>query len=223
MLTCKLNGRLGNQLFEIASTIGVAIRMGYSFGFDFRSPFVHALPKFEGNKKTYKVPWGFHNIHPPDGSELDGYMQSEKYFKHCKELIRFYFGQQDSVERYPDNAVCVHIRLGDYKGSTIHPVCTREYYTKAMSLMPKDSVYYLFSDEPDLAEKILPGMNVVKGNNEVTDLMLMSKFKRHIMSNSSYDWWAVWLSRSCQVIVPRRWFGNELDASDIYCEGWQIV
>lgn len=223
MLTAKLKGRTGNQLFQIASSIGIAVKMGYKFGFAFYEPlFTNPLPKPEGKFKPLKVPWGYHNLTLPDGIEIDGYMQSEKYFSHCEDLIRHYFSFNCADVSIPDNAVAVHVRLGDYKNSSVHPVCTKGYYQAAFDLMPKDSNYYVFSDEPFMAQEMFPDLKVIhKGS--MTDLFFMTKFKRHIIANSSFSWWGAWLADSKQVIAPSKWFSNDLETKDIYPEGWIVI
>lgn len=48
------------------------------------------------------------------------------------------------------NAVCVHIRRGDYVNNPIFDVCGASYYYKAMEYMMgvlSDPVFYVFSDE----------------------------------------------------------------------------
>jgi hypothetical protein len=48
----------------------------------------------------------------------------------------------------------------------------------------------------------------------------MSKCKHHILANSSFSWWAAYLSDSPEkvVIAPDKW-NNQKDFSDIYTEG----
>lgn len=223
MLTAKLKGRTGNQLFQIASSIGIAVKLGYKFGFDRdETHFVNPLPKPQGKFKPLKVPWGYHNLTVPDGLELDGYMQSEKYFKHCADLIRYYFKFNFTEVTMPNNAVVVHVRLGDYKKSSVHPVCPTDYYYRASKQMPKGSRYYIFSDEPDEARKLFPDFELIY-NDPMKDLYLMTKFNRHIIANSSFSWWGAWLAESKQVIAPSKWFGNDLETKDIYPESWSVI
>ncbi|KKM00960.1 hypothetical protein LCGC14_1799250, partial [marine sediment metagenome] len=100
----KPNTGLGNQMFQVASTIGIATKNGHNFALpQWESPFENILPQLhlkhkeqlEGdNWKAIKVPWGYHDIMVPGDGEnyrLRGYMQSEKYFKHCEPLIRELF------------------------------------------------------------------------------------------------------------------------------------
>lgn len=223
MLTARLNGRLGNQMFEIASTIGIAYKLGLDFGFERdETPFENPLPTVDYSRpySLVKVKWGYHNIVPVDYSILDGYMQSEKYFSHCAFLVRHYFKLKKLSDiEIPENAVCVHIRLGDYKKSTVHPVCSKDYYYRAFGVMPSGSDYYIFSDEPDLAKEMFPFFHIMR-NDLYTDLYLMTKFKRHIIANSSFSWWGAWLADSLQVVAPQRWFGNDLSIKDLIPERW---
>jgi hypothetical protein len=104
-------GRLSNQMFQIASTIGIATKnkMDYCFpewiNWDAKERFntdedievgkwFKELPKFEERKYTEMfIPWGY-NVIKLDSSkdyDLSGHMQSERYFLHCKELIKDLF------------------------------------------------------------------------------------------------------------------------------------
>lgn len=43
---------------------------------------------------------------------------------------------------------------------------------------------------------------------DIYDLWLMSRCQAHIISNSSFSWWAAFLSRDPSPIYPDRWFGD---------------
>ena len=97
----------GNILFFIASTIGIAIKNDYEYGFpewNNQEYFVNRLPKVKEQLfTTVDIPEGnFLGFDIPDNSSIWGYMQSEKYFEHCKDLIRHYFTLKPLVEPYKD-------------------------------------------------------------------------------------------------------------------------
>lgn len=110
-------GRAGNQLFQIAGVIGIAVKHNYNFGFpywqnwdhrfppdniikpsdediDMQSYFLRPLPCIDETMQfaIKDVEWGYHDIVLPPGLwDLRGHMQSEKYFLHCRELIQYFF------------------------------------------------------------------------------------------------------------------------------------
>ena len=53
----------------------------------------------------------------------------------------------------------------------------------------------------------------------------MSKCSYHITANSSFSWWAAWLSDSKKIIAPSKWFGSDanLDDADIIPDWWVKV
>ena len=52
----------------------------------------------------------------------------------------------------------------------------------------------------------------------------MYSCKNFIMSNSSFSWWAQYLSKNKnkKVIAPYRWYNNDIRC-DIYQDNWKII
>lgn len=237
------NSGFGNHLFMIASTIGIAIDNGYKYGFRYQFEcFKNPLPVCTENFPEYRVPWGFFKVNPPPNRALYGYMQSERYFKHCPKIIRYYFEMKEIWELLktdnadlayeysyfiPENAIILHVRRGDYEGESHHAVLTREYYDKALQEMDGGPVF-VFSDEPHKATELFDNskqFTYVQGNSEYVDFWLMRQGKKHIIANSTFSWWPAWLNGE-KVIAPSRWFEGScrrLETKDLYPESWQII
>jgi hypothetical protein len=161
---------------------------------------------------------------------LDGYWQSEKYFRGIRELLlkEFTFKNEPNLENAKclasittQNAVCVHIRRGDYvttpHGQTKHGVCPLDYYRKAIAYIRErtaDPVFFIFSDDPSWVAsnfQMLNSMTIIShnvGQNDSEDLRLMMNCRHFIIGNSSFSWWAAWLGKLPEkiVIAPARWF-----------------
>lgn len=163
-ISTKLYGRLGNQMFQIATAWAYAMDKGLEFILPNSTlnhkewPFywtgkndigVKRLMDFEGIplEIIYKdLKPGFHPIpHYTDfiGQgffnliTFDGYWQSYKYFdKYKSELIKlFKFGQADSTPNNMHEYVAIHIRRGDYVDhSDKFPPVTPEYIHSAIEL-----------------------------------------------------------------------------------------
>lgn len=235
-------GRFGNQLFQIAGTIGIAKKFGYNFGFpewknydhkerfnsdediNIQDYFVNKLPGIDHvNYPEFPIKWGFHDIHVPDNVSLFGHMQSEKYFLHCKDLLKHYFQLKKLCDHnIKENDVCIHVRLGDYDGN-YHTRLGLDYYMKAMKQFSGE--FHVFSDDPEKAYKIFrKNAKGILSNHYMIDFYLMCQFKNFIIGNSSYSWWPAWLHGS-KVVAPKNWFGPacKVKADDIYAKNWIIL
>jgi len=168
----------------------------------------------------------------PDDTNLDGYWQSERYFKGIEEIIR----SELCVKAAADdinlkfaadiravNAVSLHVRRGDYASCAelreYHGLCTPDYYQNAVRFISSrvtSPIFFVFSDEPCWVKENLSleaPMIVISHNGTERgeeDLRLMSLCRHHIIANSSFSWWGAWLNPNRQkiVIAPRRWFNH---------------
>jgi Glycosyl transferase family 11 len=175
-------GGLGNQLFQIFTTIAYAMKH--------RQKFVFLQTDMLGNRKTYwktflknllhftsvKMPkspniikekeFAFNQLPAPvsENTFLNGYFQSYLYFNEYSEVIcRFIKLEEhknkvrDLVSIDYDNTISMHFRLGDYKKlQGHHPVLSQSYYMNALSeaLGSKDttSTVLYFCEKEDNAE-----------------------------------------------------------------------
>lgn len=230
-------------MFQVASTIGIARKYGRDFAFpkwvnhDQQHRFgisdnyaigdamLRPLPLWDGRfYPDYYVQWGYHDDEViPDNVDLTGHMQSEKYFKHCEDVVRHYFEFKKPTEKHDYTAL--HVRMGDY-GSDYHPICSQEYYRQAVEKIGGKII--LFSDEPNKAMEYLNGIRIhsVDTNNTINALHAMTMCSRHIIANSTFSWWGAWLAKSECVVAPKQWFGpaaSHLETRDIYPESWIVI
>lgn len=163
---------------------------------------------------------------------LDGYWQSEKYFKDYREQIvkdfsfaedpnTYYSGLISEAKRA--HSVAVHFRRGDYVGnqstSEFHGACSLEYYAKAMNYLTtqlkKEVHFFMISDDINwVKEHFTPKNNFTFIENNMgdayEDMRLMSMCKHNIIANSSFSWWGAWLNLNPNkvVIAPKEWFAE---------------
>lgn len=130
------------------------------------------------------------------------------------------------------NAVCVHIRRGDYVNNPIFDVCGDSYYYKAMEYMKEtlpDPVFYVFSDAVDEIESAMsfpcPVVYVRGRHQDYEDLYLMKNCRYFIMSNSTYSWWAQFLGQADDkvVIAPKKWCLTEDMSVGVYMKDWILM
>jgi hypothetical protein len=249
-------GRLGNQMFQIASTIGIARKNGYDVGFpewknwDAKERFgsdedidmMKYFPKFKEyvggewrmHNGVHQIPFGFHGFDIPDNVSIEGHMQSEKYFKHCEQEIRELFTQNV----YENNKIsCIHMRLGDFSDQFgYHPLQTLDYYEKAIYQIGADKRYFLYSDDPEKACKLIHywfngrfDIWVMPKNDCMDDFNQMQSHANFICANSTFSWWAAWLATNPnkKVVMPSNWFGPAwtipMPTEDIYFENVIVI
>lgn len=217
---------LGNKMFIIASTIGIALKNGLEFGFNWENQeyFVNPLPELHpAGYKRLNVPWGYHDIVCQDNSLLVGYMQSEKYFAHCANVVRHYFQMKPICEKLY-NKVGLHFRAYSVEGvSNVHPEPSREYYLKALEHFP-GLTPVVFTDNIERAKEAIGIDCEYICNSPIEDFYQLKNCDGVIMSNSSFSWWAGWLNG--KAVAPSQWFGGRkanLDTNDLYCKGWTVI
>lgn len=130
------------------------------------------------------------------------------------------------------NAVCVHIRRGDYVNNPIFDVCGDSYYYNAMKYMQEklsNPVFYIFSDAVDEIENSMqfpcPVVYIKDRHKDYEDLYLMKNCRHFIMSNSTYSWWAQFLGEAEDkvVIAPKKWCLTKDMSVGIYMKEWILM
>ena len=179
---------------------------------------------------------------------LDGFWRSEKYFADQAEAIRKDFTFRHRLEGEAaklgdeiatQNSVCLHVRRGDnvwnIPGSQkTHIMSPMSYYDRALALMKekigRDFKLYIFSDDPawciENMKFDVPYAFVgdeLAGEQDRDHLQLMSLSKHFIIPESTFSWWAAWLSQNKNkvIICPDVMFKDKtLETKDIIPEGW---
>jgi len=210
---------LGNLLFFIAGTIGIAMKNGYSFGFSEWNNskfFVNPLPEVEDREfEKLDLGWGFNGFDVPDNISLLGWMQTDKYFQHCADTIRHYFAMKELTEPIKDT-ILIHYRNCLDEGTLIVPAL-RDYYLKALTYLPKKEMVVI-TDNAEKAKEVIGLDCQYISDTPIKDFYLLSKADYLVMSPSSFSWWGSWLSRAVTV-APPKWFVNH-DETDLYCKEW---
>lgn len=244
MVSTRLIGRLGNQMFQIAAAIGFATKHKMNYWIPKQSINERVWPAFfkhfpkepeEYHKYfIYKEPEHSYNEIPfHQDIMLEGYFQSEKYFAHCRPYILNAF--QIPYKRL-DGFVSIHVRRGDYvtQFPDKHPAVTIEYLKDAISLMMEKGYdnFVVCSDDIAWCRKEFKAINAVfsysTNHDPIEDLAMMSCCEHNICSNSSFSWWAYYLNQNTDKIgiMPQKWFGPgnaHLETKDIYPEGVIIL
>lgn len=134
------------------------------------------------------------------------------------------------------NAVCVHIRRGDYLLSKYAQlqVCDEQYYATAIAQAREillDPVFFIFSTGHDDIEWVRQNYHlgdnvryVDLDNPDYEELRLMYTCKHFIISNSTFSWWAAVLSQESpekKVWCPSVWIkGSEVTLAQ---DSWILI
>jgi len=160
---------------------------------------------------------------------LEGYFQNEAFFKSVAEEIRHRFSSKEELPEFTMGRipVAVHVRLGDYRTNGCHAPCPASYYREAMEMMRgrfANPLFLVFSDEPErCGEWVEVGQDVrvMPASDQFHTLGLMQSCEAFIIANSTFSWWAAWLSGSKDVICPDRFLpGRDWE---IYPSGWTAL
>lgn len=250
MVSLISSGRLGNLLFQTAACIGYALRHDLEFHIPHKSAALLTAghlshlhnPKYDpGEEEVLLKEYGFQYQSIPFMKEwgkknivLSGQWQSLKYFDHCLSQIRTLFG-------FPWNprpgVISLHKRLGDYRDLPLHhPVISDSYIYSALLYFSHKGYkkFKVFSD--DIAEcraKLNSTLysslefEYSEGKSAWEDLHLMSECEGHIISNSTFSWWAAVLNQNPDkiVVTPHEdnWFGpyyKYVNVSTLLPEEW---
>lgn len=165
---------------------------------------------------------------------LEGYFQSERYFRRYRQdLLEQLTQKYEPEQEYLDvlnavencNSVAVHVRRGDYLKAQYdrnprHYLLGKEYYHNAIAYMEQklnNAEYFWFSDDIEwvknnfsVNEKKHHFISLNTVNADIDEMMLMSKCKNIIAANSTFSWWSAWLNTNRQAIktVPEKRYGN---------------
>lgn len=267
------NGRLGNQMFQYAGLRGIAKNRGFkwviprpeSYGdsnyglfdcFEMSSVKEENFGYVNGQSVAtgqFHFSQGFFD-NCPDNVNLHDYFQTPKYFENIEQIIRqdFTFKKailepcQDIIKDL-DNPIFLHVRRGDYVNHQhAHPVCSLEYYQKALEnfdvktsvLVFSDDIEWckkqeLFSDDrfmfSEYNERYSQTCDTNDGKQNALipyfDLCMMSLCSGGIIANSSMSWWGAWLmnKRTQPVVYPKQWFGPQYESyimEDLFPSEW---
>jgi hypothetical protein len=196
------------------------------------------VPPPSSQWKPHPVEWGYHDVTLNPGMwDLQGHFQSEKYFAHCIDEVKYYLKMKqepDSVQPY----TVIHARRGDYDNK-YHPVIPVHWYVKALKFFPATTQFLVFSDSKTFISELtdtleINGMGQYASRlfpiykDYLSSFALMKSCEHFVIGNSSYSAAAAILSesRDKQIIAPAKWFGpayTNITAKDIYGNNWKII
>ncbi len=159
-----------------------------------------------------------------------GFYQSERFFQDIIPEVRAAFRFTDALGNEQtrlllqqmgtqENSVSLHVRRGDYQlpkfYASIGCVCSEQYYQDAIDHVlqhVREPHFYVFSDDMEWVRAHLQVPNATyvshnQGTDSWQDMMLMSRCRHNIISNSTFSWWGAWLNDNPHkfVLCPDKW------------------
>jgi len=241
------NGAAGNQLWEIAGTIGTAVKndgivrlpeWSYSKWFSIPEEYFEPIP--EGEDIIDLAPDYLQDITIWEGHDAvpDAFIPSSFAW----DMLHDNYGSL--LNDLGSSLISVHVRrANNLQLPDHHPVCPIEYFEAALEVIGPGQIV-VFSDDLSWCKKqnLFKDAYFTKGNDSginiydltgptplfldsiMLDLMLMTQCDKQIISNSSFSWWGAFLSYAPDVIYPYRWYGKALshiDTSVMFPSHWR--
>lgn len=162
----------------------------------------------------------------------DIYVQDYRLFHKYREGIRKLYGK----DVYPNSIpkVAIHVRRAANPINPEEPKYSENpfyvnlwetgYYQEAMALFP-DAKFLVFSDDiPWCKEQEIFKDCEFSVGTEIEDLNRMASCQGIIMANSSFSWWAAYLSKA-RVVAPsyQRWYTDGDSNRTKLLDEWQKI
>ena len=127
----------------------------------------------------------------------------------------------------------VHCRFGDYLMEDNFGIPSGEYYQAAIKNLIKKDIYksiWVFSDDLIRAKEKIDSENLLPirwissvDNSDVSTLQAMRLGRGYVIANSTFSWWAAYLSFSptADVVAPNPWFMGMEDPVNLIPPTWR--
>ncbi|MBP4137834.1 alpha-1,2-fucosyltransferase [Flavobacterium geliluteum] len=238
-------GNLGNQLFQIASTIGFAEKFGHEYFFpdwNYSKYFKNWPPAFykdESFEIVNEKEFNYYEWNLKKGNyDIDGWLQSEKYFnvEKTKKLFQFESFSQDLYAKYSflfsKKTILVSVRRGDFvRHPHYYQLSYLFYFKSIIENFPdwRDRNIVFTSDDISYCKyhfSFLKNVFFLEDLTPINQLVLGAKCDDFIISNSTFSWWIAWLGEKekSKIIRPIKIFQGEFaernNDSDYFPDRW---
>ena len=248
VFSAKIQGGLGNQMFQVAAAHAVAKANGGYAIFNRNEPRTERGNTHRGsywttvfrNFSTHDdIQAGWQNIQESwnhaytpfprlySNTMLQGYFQSAKYFGDHREEMRDLLAFRPEVRQWAQNFFATR-GLNPTDVTAVH-VRLGDYIKLGWNLplefykgaIQRAKVLLIFSDEPDSCKTMFDDAIFVENGTDEEQMCLLSMAGELVMSNSSFSWWAAFLGNHKRVTAPEPWFKNTNYCNEIYEPGWE--
>ena len=232
MIIVNYKGRMGNNMFQYSLGRILAEEMGYYFHASAVDGFKKTNTTLEptGEIVMAPEPIRLRGQHLEiDGQRVDiktflkramgqevhlegGFFQRYEHYKSYKDRIRKWFEIEDLNVGQTNNDIIIHLRMGDCILDSLAQdpyIMPFEYYDAALNATSFDRLYIcsdphtldhsLFLEYMEKFSKYNP--ELLRGD-QMEDFRAIKSFNKIIISQSTYSWWAAFLSKASEIFVP---------------------
>jgi len=170
-----------------------------------------------------------------------GYSQSFQYAKSLRNLqstgdikAQLYSNKAQELISLSksEKPIIMHVRLGDYISEPKFGLLAPGYFLESLNLLSAGGhtgPVWIFSNDPDKVEELFKveledKFSIIDdfGLSSVEVLEIMRHGTAYIISNSTFSWWAAFLTHNANapVIAPINWFRQNRTPREIYPPEW---
>jgi hypothetical protein len=226
IVSCKLTGGLGTQLFQIFATISMALSTHKIYLFPYstdKQTYWYTFLDRLRNNTTWFNPKSLNqyiNYLPSTSTDpdspicLDGLFRSYKHFEtHYETIIKIIDLRRKQSEimqkcrLLKTPTISLHFRLFNHRR-----ILTMAYYINSLSLIVTPCRVICFYEKENhstikyciqILRKRFPKMEFVKADvhDDWEQMLLMSVCNHNIIANSSFSWWGAYFNANPDKIV----------------------
>ncbi|MCM8569194.1 alpha-1,2-fucosyltransferase [Gramella jeungdoensis] len=240
-------GNLGNQLFQIASTAGIAAENKQKYGFpdwEYSGFLKNQLPEINPSlayNEVFEEHFYYHKWNLKTGNyDLNAWLQTEKYFdKGVRNLLAFHPKIENELLNsfktlFEKKTILISVRRGDFVNHPLYFQLSYKYYFLALlKFFPdwRDFQLIFTSDEIDYCKfhfGHLPNAYFLKNHGPFEQLIISSHCDHFIISNSTFSWWQAWLGEKEHSVIVRPVKNHrntkyvQFDDRDYFPERWKV-
>lgn len=222
-------GRYGNNLFQYVAARLFAERNGYNMITPPPNGFltVKNHPEIKMNKESierYNTTM-LSNMNNPVVTNQDsivvfnGYFQDSKEYNPYRQNIKEMFDLKPIQKNTED--IVVHLRLTDYLWRKNKWVISPLWYIQLIKKEKYRNCYIVVEPHVTNSDYLkyfnnIKGIKIVTGNTAAEDFEFIRSFDRIICSNSTFCWWAAFLSDASKIYTFKPWIRDpKVNLSDI--------
>jgi len=224
LVTVDYTGRTGNHLFQYTMARLIAERNDLAMmspmpGTDFLQPVDHevkgssyaaARAELIGDRHP-----GLPNVNVKYRAHLHGFFQKSWYYNPHRQQIKTFF-RLNPIEKVNTQDIVLHLRLTDYFHPNFKCVISPLWYFDILSREKYDKVYIVVENHPT-NEKYLGYFRpykpiIVSGTTAMQDFDFIRSFNKIVCSNSTFCWWASFLSEAETIYTMKEWMGIHIES-----------